>query len=182
MALDQLQFLCIYDSMSSFHYIDTKAEIKVPLDLTVDASAQCTTYGDAASVLAFHAASANAVGDGTAADSGAGAFCAAAAPDPDLGSLHNGDGSNCWLSGAGGIWCWGDNDYGKFGNGTDDNVYEVPVQPIGMESRVVSMEAGEDARSGGRGGDRARSVPGRLASPLQRPPKTAILILSASPS
>ena len=122
----------------------TKAEIKVPLDLTVDASAQCTTYGDAASVLAFHAASANAVGDGTAADSGAGAFCAAAAPDPDLGSLHPGDGSNCWLSGAGGIWCWGDNDYGKFGNGSEDNVYEVPVQPIGMESGVVSMEAGED--------------------------------------
>ena len=65
-------------------------------------------------------------------------------PDPDLGSLHPGDGSNCWLSAAGGIWCWGDNDYGKFGNGTDDNVYEVPVQPIGMESGVVSMEAGED--------------------------------------
>jgi len=134
------------------------------VDITTDNAAVCTTAGgtydagtDSCAVdittdnAAAEAVAAAAAGSAACAQAGgtwdAGtSICtpAAAAPDPDLGSLHPGSGSNCWLSAAGGIWCWGENDYGKFGNGTDDNVYEVPVQPIGMESGVVSMEAGED--------------------------------------
>ena len=134
------------------------------VDITTDNAAVCTTAGgtyDAGTdSCAVDITTDNAAAEAVAAAAAGSAACAqaggtwdagtstctpaAAAPDPDLGSLHPGDGSNCWLSGAGGIWCWGDNDYGKFGNGSEDNVYEVPVQPIGMESGVVSMEAGED--------------------------------------
>jgi hypothetical protein len=45
-------------------------------------------------------------------------------------------------NGAGAAWCWGSNGYGSLGTGGSETASHVPVQPLGLDSGVVRITAG----------------------------------------
>lgn len=58
----------------------------------------------------------------------------------DAVAIASGTGHNCAVLGSGEVWCWGQNDYGQVGDGTDINRF-APVKVPGI-STAVSVAAG----------------------------------------
>jgi alpha-tubulin suppressor-like RCC1 family protein len=58
-------------------------------------------------------------------------------------SIAVGGGHACAVSGTGGVKCWGRNDHGQLGNGTDAN-QRTPVDVAGLPEEVVAVAAGKD--------------------------------------
>lgn len=54
-----------------------------------------------------------------------------------------GENQSCALTDDGAAWCWGDNFYGKYGDGTDTDS-NVPVQMPGLGIGVAAISAGDD--------------------------------------
>jgi hypothetical protein len=61
----------------------------------------------------------------------------------EIQAISVGGNSACALAGNGNLWCWGSNDYGQLGNGTDKDS-EIPVQVQGLNGRVTSASVGVD--------------------------------------
>lgn len=53
------------------------------------------------------------------------------------GAVHN-----CAVTTAGGVKCWGGNDFGEAGDGTDGNQRSTPVDVIGLGGKVDAVTAG----------------------------------------
>ncbi len=72
-----------------------------------------------------------------------GTACAALTPGHRFSSVSSGDGFSCFLSGEGGVACWGDNHLGALGDGTT-NTSNLPVKVSGLSTGVTAISAGGD--------------------------------------
>lgn len=59
-----------------------------------------------------------------------------------ISSVTRGIDFGCALTTAGGVLCWGSNQFGRLGNGSSSNSWTVPVTPTGLSSGVASVNSG----------------------------------------
>ncbi len=117
---------------SKFQTVYGKAELKAPEDAAAADEDQCSTYGDAASLLTY----ASALGGGFQR--------LISIPSADSSRLVPGMQHACWLSDEGGVWCAGEAADGELGDGTFANTFDVPVQPVGLDTGVAAIAAGNE--------------------------------------
>jgi alpha-tubulin suppressor-like RCC1 family protein len=79
---------------------------------------------------------------------GNGTTTAASVPVPVAGlasgvaAISAGGWHTCALTTAGGVQCWGYNQWGQVGNGTQGNIFATPQQVTGLTSGIVAVHAG----------------------------------------
>jgi alpha-tubulin suppressor-like RCC1 family protein len=87
-------------------------------------------------------------GDNSAGQLGTGANTQPSTPVDVVGlpgsvtDLAAGDGHTCATTSAGGVKCWGLNEYGQLGNG-DTSTSNVPVDVVGLASGMMAVTAGD---------------------------------------
>ena len=116
---------------SKFQTVYDKAELKAPEDTAAEQRDQCSTYGNAESIATYLS---------TSADTVRGLIGSSVSETPRLVS---GEDFICWLASNGGVWCLGSGDYGQLGDGLFADSADVAVQPVGLDSGVVAIAAGE---------------------------------------
>jgi len=58
-----------------------------------------------------------------------------------IASVSSGGDHTCAVTNSGGVKCWGDNDFGQFGDGTYSDSY-VPVDVVDLTSGIISVSTG----------------------------------------
>ena len=62
---------------------------------------------------------------------------------PAARAVEAGGNSSCAIDQDGGLWCWGDNQFGRLGDGTTENRWR-PTRVVGLDRSVVSVSVASD--------------------------------------
>ena len=64
-------------------------------------------------------------------------------PLPNIGQIVSGDRHVCVLTAGGGVQCWGSNNYGQLGDGTQTD-HALPMTVVGLAQGVKQLDASDD--------------------------------------